>query len=78
MIGLLILAEALVRGAQAPRLPVLAPSPKHSSSLDAGEFFPNKSQVRDGEGAIASRRGACAPRKVRTSLSVQLHRRIRQ
>jgi len=78
MIGLLILAGELIRGAQAPRLPVSAPSPKQSSFLDAGELHPNDLQVRDGEGAIASRRGACAPQKACISRSLQFGRRVRQ
>ena len=55
MIGLLMVVGEVIRGAQAPRLPVSAPSPKHPS-------LTNFEEVRAGEGAGTSRRGACAPR----------------
>ena len=49
-----------VRGAHAPRVLVSAPSPKRTSRAGAG-LVALEEKVRDGEGAIASTRGACAP-----------------
>ena len=53
MIGLIMAVGEIIRGAQAPRLPVSAPSPKH---------FRDISQVRAGEGAATHRRAPGAPR----------------
>ena len=59
MIGLLILAAELVRGAHAPRVLAMAPSPSRTFES------PNKNCF--GEGAETSRRGACAPQNIGAS-----------
>ena len=67
MIGLLMLVGELVRGAQAPRLPEMAPSPSQTSvsiTEPAGSSW-NKNDF--GEGAEMSRRGACAPQRGRAT-----------
>ena len=43
-----------------PRVRVLAPSPETIFHTDFADF----GKVRDREGAIASRRGACAPQSL--------------
>ena len=46
-----------------PRLQVPAPSPQQSSARNSGHQSFTEDKVRDGVGAIASTRGARAPRK---------------
>ena len=60
MIGLLMLVGELVRGAQAPRLLAMAPSPSRTFTCSKINVGPRDKECFGG-GAETSRRGVCAP-----------------